>query len=721
MNTKLLWLIWVTLLLCHNSLTGQKLTLEEIFGDYRFYASTLDGIHSMNNGLYYSVLENDKIVQYDYETGTKVTVILDASDLPKDVSTINEYQFSNDETKILITTHIRPIYRHSYTATYWVYDLNSKICQPVDEEGNQQLATFSPDGTKVAFVRNNNLFYKDLLSNSIRQITFDGTINQIINGAPDWVYEEEFGFSQGYTWSPDSRKLAYYRFDESKVKEFDMVVYRNLYPEVKRFKYPKAGEDNSVVTIHVFQTENGQTTTMDVGKETDQYIPRIKWTADPDKLCIIRLNRLQNHVEVLLADAASGVSHVIFQEKNSRFISEVNDNYIHFLTDKKYFIVKSERSGYFHYYRYTTSGQFVNAVTQGEWEVTGFMGIDETSGTLYYASNQTSVIGQETWSVQLNGTHPHKVSSRSGTNSDEFSATYRYYINKWSDANTPPQYTLFRANGKPLRTLENNEGIIKDMQQKGFARKEFLIIPTDSNLELNAYMIKPVDFDSTRSYPLFMSVYGGPESQDVTDSWDNGLPWQQYLVQQGIIVVCVDNRGTNGRGEEFRKCTYKQLGKLETEDQIAAARFLGSKSWIDEKRIGIWGWSYGGYMTLLCLTKGSDVFHTGIAVAPVTNWRFYDNIYTERFMQRPEDNASGYDDNSPIHFADRLTGKLLIVHGTADDNVHLQNSVEMANQLILKNRQFQQFMYPNKNHSIYGGNTRLHLYTMITDYVMQNL
>lgn len=709
------------ILLYPNIVHAQELTLEAIHRDYQFYAHTVDGIHSMANGIDYSVLENNQIVQYDYETGLKTKIVLDASDLPKEYPSIEEYQFSNDEKKILITTRVKPIYRHSYTASYLVYNLMTGKCEPLDEKGNQQLATFSPDGNKVAFVRDNNLYYKDLISDKIIQITYDGAVNQIINGAPDWVYEEEFGFSQGYTWSPDSRKIAYYRFDESQVREFDMMMYQSLYPEAKRFKYPKAGEANSKVSVHVYHIGNELLTNMNIGDESDQYIPRILWTADPENLCIIKLNRLQNDIQVLLSDATSGYSYAIYQEKNARYIAEVDDHYIHFLNNNKQFIIKSERSGYFHYYRYSMAGKLQNAVTAGNWDVTGFLGMDEKSGKLYYSSNQSHVIGQETWSVQLDGTHMRKISVQKGTNTDAFSTTYKYFINSWSDANTPTQYAVYRINGSLIRVLESNEDLKIAIQKTGFSRKEFIKVPGGNHVELNAYILKPADFDSTRKYPLFMSVYGGPESQEVTDAWDNNLAWQQYLVQHGIIVACVDNRGTNGRGEEFRKCIYKQLGKLETEDQIAAARFLGSKPWIDENRIGIWGWSYGGYMTLLCLTKGSDVFQMGIAVAPVTNWRFYDNIYTERYMQRPQDNPNGYDDNSPIHYADQLKGKLLIIHGTADDNVHLQNSIEMANQLILRNKQFQQFMYPNKNHSIYGGNTRLHLYTMMTDFILNNL
>jgi dipeptidyl-peptidase 4 len=708
-------------ILCHTQNT-LKISINDIYGNYHFYPDGVEGIRSMADGKNYTVLETgSSIVQYDYETGRKRIVLADPEHLPSAIQSIDGYQFSYNEKKILLTTGTSTIYRHSFEAGYWIYDIQTRTATPLMNEGKQQLATFSPDGLKIAFVKDNNLYYKDLVTGNTVQITSDGERNHVINGAPDWVYEEEFGFSQAYCWSPDSRNIAYYRFDETPVKEFDMVVYNNLYPEVRRFKYPKAGEANSIVTIHVFHTESGKTTLMPAGEETDQYIPRIKWTASPGKLCIIKLNRLQNAVDVLIADALTGASQKIYHEENPKYISRVDDHYIYFTRNQQYFIVLSEKTGYYHYFLYTLSGKPVNQITHGNWEVTDFLGIDETSNILYYSSNQSSIINRDTWAVGLDGSNTRKVSTHEGTNTDEFSTTFRYYINQWSDANTPPQYYVCRNNGETIRVLEDNAALKQEMTNYGFARKEFIKIPVSKGLELNAYIIKPVGFDSTKSYPLFMSVYGGPESQDVTNSWDNDLAWQEFLTQHGIIVACIDNRGTDGRGEEFRKSTYKQLGKLETEDQITAAQYLGSKLWIDENHIGIWGWSYGGYMSLLCMTKGADVFHMGIAVAPVTNWRFYDNIYTERFMQRPIDNPKGYDDNSPIHFADRLKGKLLLIHGTADDNVHLQNSVEMAEQLIQNNKQFQQFMYPNKNHSIYGGNTRLHLYTMMSDFILNNL
>jgi dipeptidyl-peptidase 4 len=716
-----LWLIFIQPISFAQAYT--PLSVSNIYNGYQFFPKSVEGMLSMADGENYTVLENNRtIASYDYQTGHNRKIMFDLQQLPEaSFSSIDEYTFSKDEKKLLIATGIRSIYRFSSEANYWIYDLVARKLISLTDTGKQQLAMLSPDAGKVAFVQNNNLFFKDLATNQLVQITKDGLRNQIINGAPDWVYEEEFGFSQGYCWSPDSRYIAFYRFDESQVKEFDMTLFEDLYPYTSRFKYPKAGETNSAVSIHVYDTESKKITTMDSGSEPEQYIPRIKWSATPGKLCIVRLNRLQNKVEVTLADVNTGYSEIIFKEENKCFISRVDDNYVHFLADGENFIILSERSGFYHYYLYSLDGNLINHVTQGNFDVNKLLAVDEKNKVLYYSSNQSSVVQMDLYSVKFDGTCLTRLSQKPGTNDAEFSTTFKYYINTWSSANNPPSYTVNKINGDLIRILEDNAELQRRMKEHGFTKKEFIKIPTKNGVELYAYIIKPPDFDSARKYPLFISVYGGPESQDVTDSWDNELAWNQLLAQNGIVVACIDNRGTDGRGEAFRKSTYLQLGKLETEDQVSAAIYLGNKSWIDEKRIGIWGWSYGGYMTLLCLTKGAGVFKTGVAVAPVVNWRFYDTIYTERFMRTPQENPNGYDDNSPVNHAGELKGKLLLIHGTADDNVHLQNSMEMAEKLIKENKQFEMFLYPDKNHSISGGNTRFHLYSMITEFILKNL
>jgi dipeptidyl-peptidase-4 len=698
------------------------LTLQKIYSEYQFLPVGIDCIQSMTDGEHYTVLENESaIVRYDYKTGMDRKVLFTTDQVDGEILTgINDYAFSEDETRILLTTGKTRRYRYSFEARYYIHDLVNRTTTPADPEMIQYV-TFSPDGKKVAYVKNNNLYCKDLINNTLTQITTDGLLNSIINGAPDWVYEEEFSLTQAYCWSTDSRKIAFYRFDETQVPEFDMTVFKDLYPETLRFKYPKAGEKNSVVQVRVYDSGNGQTVSMNVGQETDQYIPRIKWTASSDTLCIIRLNRLQNKVDVLLCNARDGSSGLVFSEENPCFISEIKDDYVHFTPDGRNFLIRSEHTGYFHYDLYAISGRLINAITQGDWETVEVLGFDDNNRTLYYTSTEGSSIRHSIYAVRYDGTRKTKLSEQPGTNSAKFSKTFKYYINTWSDANTPPRITVNKNNGSPIRMLEDNAVLQYNLKVHGFTEKKFITIPVKRDLSLNAYLVFPPDFDSAKVYPLFIKVYGGPESQDVTDGWDDDLPWQQYLAQQGIIVACIDNRGTDGRGEAFRKSIYLNLGKVETEDQIKAAMYLGRKSWIDENRIGIWGWSYGGFMTLLCMTRGADVFKMGIAVAPVTNWRFYDTVYTERYMRTPQENPGGYDMNSPIHYTDKLKGKLLVVHGTGDDNVHFQNSVELVDELIRDNKQPEVFFYPNKNHNISGGNTRYHLYTMLTKFVMENL
>ncbi|MFP4367759.1 MAG: S9 family peptidase [Bacteroidales bacterium] len=699
-----------------------EITLDAIYRDWVFYPNAVRGIRSMNDGKHYTILENrKKINKHSYATGKLVEVVFDQADLPDFGYPVEEYSFSGDESKILIQTRSEPIYRHSFRASYYIYEISTGTLKPLSQNGKQQLATFSPTGDKVGFVRGNNLYYVDLTTMEEKQVTYDGEHNNIINGAPDWVYEEEFGFSKGFAWSPDGNKLAYYRFDESHVRQFNMTMYEGLYPDWYQFKYPKAGEDNSIVDIHIYHLDSEKTVIADTGEETDVYFPRIKWTKDKNVLAIIRLNRLQNHVEVLLTDAQSGNTSIVFSEKEDKYISETSDDFITFLPENAGFVVISERSGYSHFYRYDMKGNLLNPVTSGEYDIINLIGIDDKDNRLYYRSHEASALQSNVYSVKLNGKAQKRLSLRDGTNDAFFSKTYEYYINRFSDANTPPVYTLHQTNGKQLRVLEDNSGLQSRMEAYNFVEKTFFKVPTENDLDLNGYMIKPGNFDPSKKYPVLMYVYGGPESQLVTDEFSMRDAWFQMLAQKGYIIACVDNRGTNGRGEAFKKATYLELGKLETEDQITAAKYLGSLDYVDAGRIGIFGWSYGGYMSLLCMTKGATYFKLGIAVAPVTNWRYYDTIYTERFMRKPQDNPDGYDDNSPINHVDKLKGKLLLVHGMGDDNVHFQNSVEITEKLVQANKQFDMQFYPNKNHGIYGGNTTYHLYTRMTDYILNNL
>ena len=699
----------------------KEITLDDIYQFGTFSGQTVSGIRSMSDGAHYTTLENGReIKKFSYRTGEEVETIFSVDKLPdNEFNSFSNYEFCTEERLILLTTGRERIYRHSFRADFYIWDTRKETIMKLSELGKQQLATFSPDGKKIGFVFENNLYFKDLSSGREVQVTTDGKENEIINGAPDWVYEEEFSFNKAFAWSPDSRKIAYYRFDETHVRMFNMTIYGELYPHWYQFKYPKAGEENAVVTIHVYDIHNGTFSDMDIGEETDQYIPRIKWTQDPSKLAIYRLNRLQNHIEVLVADASTGNSDILWEETNDYFIRETSDDMITFLEDGKHFLVMSERNGWMHFYLYDMNGDLQNAATSGAWEVDQLIGIDHANHVLYYSSSETSPLQRNIYSVQLNGRNKKRLTPLDGTNNAVFSNGFRYYINYHSDANTPPYITLHDARGELIRVLEDNAGLRETTEEYGFSKKEFFTFTTSEGVELNGYMIKPPDFDRNKEYPLFMYVYGGPGHQAVRDSYTTGA-WYQMLAQKGYVIACVDNRGTGARGEEFMKSVYLQLGKYETIDQIEAAKYLGAKSYIDDSRIGIFGWSYGGYMAALCLTKGAHVFSLGISGAPVTNWRFYDTIYTERYMRTPQENADGYDDNSPINHVEKLKGKFMIIHGTADDNVHLQNTIEMVDKMVDAGKQFELLLYPNHSHGI-RGNAAQHMYTRITDFILENL
>ncbi len=703
----------------------EKVVLDDLYKKGTFRANNIYGLMSMKDGVHYTNLNMGRksIIKYSYETGEKVETIFKASDFDNDLfNWILDYQFSADESKILISVQYEPIYRHSFKAEYFIYDLNDKTLVQLSTNGKQQLATFSPDGKKIAFVRENNIYVKDITTKNSeeKQLTFDGEWNKIINGAPDWVYEEEFSYSKAFDWSEDSKKIAFLKTDESNVNMFSMPMYGNLYPENYDYKYPKAGEENSKVSLHVVDVETGKIIEADMGDLNDKYIYRLKFTKDPNVLSAIKMNRLQNKFELFLINAKTGTSDIILTLTDEKYIEDHDD--LTFLDDKKHFILSHEKSGYRHLYLYNINGKLLNQITTGDWEVTDFYGVDEKSKTVYFQAAKTSPLNREVYSISLDGSNLTALSVREGTNSANFSAGFQYFINDFSDANTPPYVTLNDSKGKQIRELETNKHLVKKITEEyKFSKKEFFTFTTSEGVELNAWMIKPQKFKKSKKHPVFMYVYGGPGSQTVTNSWDRDMAWWQLLAQKGYIIVSVDNRGTGARGKDFRQVTYEQLGKYEVLDQIEAAKYLGKQKYIDPERIGIFGWSYGGYMSSLCLTIGAKWFKLGIAVAPVTNWRYYDSIYTERYNGIPKDNADGYDKNSPINHAKEMKGKFLIIHGTADDNVHFQNSVDFITKLINADVDFETMYYPNKDHSIYGGNTRNHLYRKMTNFIVDNL
>lgn len=706
----------------------QEITLDDIFRKGTFTARSVYGVNWMRNGQYYSSQVADQpnqavdIVQVDVTTGQPVATILEGEDLKINGKTLeyDDYTFSQDETKILFETEHEPIYRRSSKGHFYVYDRASKKLQKLSQGGKQSYATFSPDNKYVAFVRDNNLFYVDLATMQERQITTDGKWNFIINGGTDWVYEEEFGFAQAFFWSPEGTQIAYYTFDETQVPEYNMQMWGPLYPKDYKFKYPKAGEKNALVSISVFDLTSGKSTKMDIGKETDQYIPRINWTRTPNLLSIRRMNRLQNTLEILHAHSRTGQSQVVLTEKDKAYIDITDD--LTYLANGKQFIQSSEKDGFKHLYLYDMNGKQVRQITKGNWEVDNFFGVNEKTGVLYFTSTEVSPLERHLYSIGLSGKNKKSLTPAKGTHAINMSRDLTYYLDYFSTINTPVTVSLHTADGKQIKVLEANENLRTTLANFNLPKAEFFQFKTSENVTLNGYTLKPTNFDPNKKYPVLMFLYGGPGSQEVVDSWrGRNYLWHSHLTQQGYIVTVIDNRGTGGRGADFKKMTYGNLGHYETLDQIEGAKYLGNLPYVDKSRIGIWGWSFGGYMSSLAITKGADIFKAAIAVAPVTNWRFYDTIYTERFLKTPQENAKGYDDNSPVTYANLLKGRYLLIHGTGDDNVHFQNSVEMTNALVKANRPFESGYYPNRNHGISGGNTSIHLFTKMTEFVLRNL
>ncbi|MBR1766874.1 MAG: S9 family peptidase [Bacteroidales bacterium] len=719
----------------------QNITLEDIWTKRTFAPKGVYGIRSMQDGEHYCTMSRTGIAKFRYATGEKVedVCLFNAPDMrrkAKPMPPMESYEFSQDEQQILLGCGFEPIYRHSGISDYWLYDVKAKSFTQLTKNGKMRLAELSPDGTKLAFVRDNNLFWMDLQNLEEHQITTDGRVNEVINGTTDWVYEEEFAITKGFAWSPDSKKIAYLRFDESGVKEYNMQMWGALYPEDYKYKYPKAGEDNSVVTMGICNLENPKSNTPAIdhvnadNRTYWEYIPRFQW-ADGNTLAVMRMNRLQNHMQVLALGTGNGDNKVVtlYEEQDAAYV-EVPDTWQFITVGKgkkaqRQMLVTSERDGYRHVYLYGMDGSLVRQVTSGDYEVCAVEGVDEPNQRIYYSSREDGAINRSLFVVGLDGKKKQRLTpSVAGTYNTSFSEKCKYYIQTWSDANSAPIYTLHDAKGKLIKTLEDNAALQEKMKDYGTGHKEFGTFTTSHGTKLNCYTIKPADFDKNKKYPVLIYVYGGPGNQQVTNSYGYGdYYWYHMLSQQGYVVFCFDGRGTGGRGAEFKKQTYADMGRMECEAAIEAAKWLGSQTWVDKDHIGIWGWSFGGYLSTLSILKGNDVFRTAIAVAPVMNWRYYDNIYTERYLGLPKDNAKGYDENSPLNFANLLKGKYLLIHGTGDDNVHFQNSAEMVDKLQKAGKHFDFMIYPNKNHSIYDatGQTRLNLYQTMTDFIKKNL
>lgn len=703
---------------------SQTLTLEDIFYKRSFGEKGISGIAPMNDGKSYSsvVSESDglKMVKTSYETGAVTETIINLSKYSAKGKNFlpSGYEFNSDESKILFSVLKDRLYRHSTINYYYVYDVKTQEMKELNGYG--MYADFSPDGRNIAYVRDNNIFITELENFTEKQITTDGVFEKIINGMSDWVYEEEFRINRGFFWSPAGDKIAYYKFDESKVKEFSLTYYDGLYPKEYKYKYPKAGEENSKVYVYVYDTKTGESREINTTAEADFYIPRIKWTNDKNTLSFQILNRRQNKLDLYFADASTGNSKIILSRTNKYYL-EINSDLTYI--GNTGFIWNENNN----LYLYDLNGKLLNNISSNKDDVEKFYGYNEKNNKVYFQSTVESPLTRSVFSVNLDGSGIQKLTEKTGWNKAEFSSDYSFFINTFSTIYTPDFITVNDASGKEIRVLEANDELKKDISKLNLTKPQFFTFKLSSpvagtNIDyLNGFIIKPKDFDSTKKYPVMFYTYGGPGSQTVKDEWmDEKYFWFEYLAEKGIITVSIDNRGTAARREAFEKSLYLQLGKYETEDMIQAVKYLRTLPYIDKDNIGVYGWSYGGYMAAMCITQAADYFKTAVAVAPVTNWRFYDNIYTERFMRTPDENGDNYDNLSPLLNVKKIKGDFLIVHGMADDNVHLQNTTEMISEMIKNNIRYDSELYPDKNHGISGGKTRLHLYTRITNFLLKS-
>lgn len=722
-------------LMCLVTLQAQKVTLQDVAnGTYR--AQSIQGLKPMLDGEHYTQISKDhkRIVKYSFKTGKEVATIFDiATARNHKLKNFDDYIMSPDESLILIQTETKPIYRRSFTAVYYIYNVRNRTLEPLSNNGPQQVPLFSPDSHQIAFVRNNNIYLiKLLFGNSESQVTKDGEYNKVLNGIPDWVYEEEFSYNRAFDFSADSKMIAYVRFDESQVPMYSFPWYKGMAPEKTEYttypgsydyKYPKAGVVNSKVSVHSFDIKSRVTRKMELPVDSDGYVPRIKFTDDPEKLAIMTLNRHQNRFDLYMANPRSAICKVAIRDEAEQYIKEQAYSDIAFYPE--HIVMMSERDGYNHLYLYTIGGNLVKQITKGEFEVKDFLGWDQKANVFYYTSNEGSPLRTAVYKIDGKGKKT-KLSTRTGTNSALFSKNLNYYINTYSSAQTPTLITLNNNKGQEMVTLLDNKELKSKTAQLNMPIKEFFSFKTSEGVELNGWMMKPANFNPSKKYPVIMHQYSGPGSQQVLDKWgigsfgDGGM-FEAVMCDKGYIMVCVDGRGTGGRGAAFEKCTYLSIGVKEATDQAEAAKYLSTLPYVDGSRIGIWGWSYGGYNTLMSMSEGSGAFKAGVAIAAPTDWRFYDSVYTERFMRTPKENGDGYQASSAISRASKLKGKLLLIHGSADDNVHLQNFMEYSEALVQANIQFDTQIYTNRNHSIFGGNTRNHLMNRVANFFLQNL
>lgn len=713
-----IFLIELTVI-CTFSAFGQNILNDFVSGKYR--QKSFYGVYASKNPRYFYKQFSNGVLKYSFDTGKLVDTTVNGNSKELTfLGGIEDFSFGKNDDIFMLSYDSEAIYRYSYYAKYCIYSPETKSVKPVADSNLIRDATLSPNNLQVAYVINNNLYFQNIKSGSVTQITKDGKRNSIINGAPDWVYEEEFSLLKAFRWSPDSKFIAFYKFDESEVREYPLTIYGNEnYPSIYSYKYPKAGEKNSKVSVYTYELATGKITKMDIGADTDQYIPEICWSNQQGKLAIVRLNRLQNKLDILFADAFSGISKMIYTEESKTYINELPKNYITFLENSNKLLITSEISGFNQIYLINPEMSDVKQITNIDGEVIEVVGYNNSNSAVYFKAHGNGATGEEIYSIVLDSKEINKISQSTGTSEIKFSSDFSKYLLYYQNIKRPMTVSLYNISGKCIDTLEGNSNLNAILSKDEIPMKSLFSFKTTENVQLNGWLMKPVDFDSTKKYPVLIYVYGGPGVQTVKDEFR--IDWLNYLASVGYIIASVDNRGTGGRGRDFRSVTYRNLGFYETLDQIEVAKYIGSLSYVDPGRIGIYGWSYGGYMAAMCILKGPEIFKMGISVAPPTDWRFYDSVYTERYMGLPSDNEKGYNLSSPILYSDSLIGKYLIVHGTGDDNVHLHNSMDLIEALVQSNKQFEMQFYKDKNHGIRGGNTSLHVYTRMIDFVKKNL
>ena len=724
----------IFLLMTMTSLAATPISLKSLT-DGAFTAQRMTGIDPIKGTDQYARISQDgkKIVRCSFKTGQQTAVLFDVNNTQgEQIKSFDGYIMSPDGSRLLISTNRKAIYRRSYTADFYIYTISSRKLERLSDGGPQQCPVWSPNGLQVAFVRNNNIFLVKLLyNNSESQVTKDGKVNEVINGIPDWVNEEEFGFNRALTFNADGTMLCWIRYDEKAVRQYDIQFFKGSHPErneyatypgIYSYKYPKAGETNSKITAWSYDIKSHRTQQLNVPIDADGYMPRIISTDDADRIVLYTMNRHQDVLNLYTVNPRSTVARLLIKESVPKYVQE--DAMANIRMGNGYVLLPSDRDGYMHLYLYNQNGQLMRKIAPGNYDITAVYGYDEQTGDVYYQAAALNPHDRQVYVMHKNG-QAQRLTQQEGWNDAVFSGDYKYFVNTWSNYDTPYVYTTRDNRGKVISTNIDNKELVAKLKEYGWTKRETFSFTTSEGVKLDGWMVKPANFDSSKKYPVIMFQYSGPGSQEVKNSWSSGSMGQggafdQYLAQQGFIVACVDGRGTGGRGVDFEKCIYQRMGDLESKDQVETAIYLGTLPYVDKNNIGIWGWSFGGFNTLMSMSEGRPVFKAGVAVAPPTDWRFYDTVYTERYMRTPQENPTGYDTN-PIKRADKLHGALLICHGTADDNVHPQNTFEYAEALVQADKDFKENYYTNRNHSIFGGNTRNHLLRQIATWFEEHL